>query len=345
MDKLLLAFMAMDNAKEGITISDARLPDYPLIFVNQGFSKITGYTYEEAIGGNCRYLQGENTDPVSIKAISAAIRSNTPIQIELINYKKNGELFWNYLSITPIFNDQKELTHYIGIQDDITEIKKKRLEKQNIEAEKLIAKTMLIAEKKERHRVGMELHDNISQMLTSVKLYLAIARKKLHSEIEPLTIAVDILSDAIEEVRALSRKLVTPSLYEKGLIVVLSKLIKNTQEVVDFTLKFTAEEYLPESLTEIQELIVFRIVQEQLNNIIKYSKATEVSVKLVICEKKCCLYITDNGIGFNTEAVHTGIGLSNMRTRVEAVKGNLKLTSTLGKGTDLFVEIDLIISG
>ncbi len=342
MDKLKLAFLAMDNAKEGITISDARVPDYPLIFVSKGFSRMTGYTYEEAVGGNCRYLQGAKTDPDSIKAISAAIRGNTPIQVELLNYRKNGEPFWNYLYITPIFNDQKELTHYIGIQDDITEIKKKRLDKQNIEREKLIVKTMLIAEKKERHRVGMELHDNISQMLTSVKLYLAMAGKELHSKMNPLKIAVDILNETIEEVRALSRKLVTPGLYEKGLVVILSKLMTNTQAVVDFTLEFTAEGYLPELLSDIQELIIFRVVQEQLNNIIKYSKATEVSVKLFILNKKCCLHITDNGIGFNTEAIHTGIGLSNMRTRIEAVKGNLRLTSILGKGTDLFAEIGLM---
>ena len=199
---------------------------------------------------------------------------------------------------------------------------------------------MLIAEKQERHRVGIELHDNISQMLTSAKLYLAMARKDLHSKMDPLKTAVDILNDTIEEVRALSRKLVTPSLYEKGLVIILSKLIKNTQEVVDFSIKFTTIGYIPELLSDNKELVIFRVVQEQLNNIIKYSKATEVSVELLICDKKCCLRITDNGVGFNTEAIHTGIGLSNMRTRIEAVKGSLKLTSILGKGTDLFAEID-----
>lgn len=341
MDQLKLAFLAMDNAKEGITISDARIPDYPLIFVSKGFSRITGYTFDEAVGGNCRYLQGIDTDPGSIKAIRAALNDNIPIQIELINYRKNGEPFWNYLSITPIFNEQKELTHYIGIQDDITELKKKRLSKQNIEKEKLIAKTMLIAERRERHRVGMELHDNISQMLAAVKLYLRIPRKKLDNEIDPFKTAVDILDNTIIEVRALSRKLVSPGLDENGLIANLLKLITTTQAVVDFTLKFTPEKYVPELLSDTEELIIFRVVQEQLNNIIKYSKATDVSINLFILNKKCSLHITDNGIGFNTKSVHSGIGLSNMRTRVEAVNGKLELTSILGEGTALIVEIDV----
>ena len=341
MDKLKLAFLAMDNAREGITISDARIPDYPLIFVSKGFSRITGYTFEEAVGGNCRYLQGIDTDPDSIKAIKAAILGNTPIQVELINYRKNGEAFWNYLSITPIFNEQNELTHYIGIQDDITEIKNKKLHKQNIESEKLIAKTMLIAEKKERHRVGMELHDNISQMLTAVKLYLEMARKGLHNNTDSFNTAVDILHNTIAEVRALSRKLVSPGLDGNGLIINLSKLITTTQDAVGFTLKFVSEGYLPKLLSDIEELVIFRVVQEQLNNIIKYSKATYVNIDLFVLNNKCSLLITDNGIGFNAKSNHTGIGLSNMRTRVEAVNGKLELTSSLGKGTELIVEIDL----
>ena len=122
----------------------------------------------------------------------------------------------------------------------------------------------------------------------------------------------------------------------------MSKLITTTQDVVNFTIKFATEGFLPELLSDTEELIIFRVVQEQLNNIIKYSKATKVTIDLFIWNRRCSLHIIDNGIGFNTQSVFKGIGLSNMRTRVESVKGKLELTSIIGKGTELNVEIDLM---
>jgi len=331
----------MDNAKEGITISDARLPDNPLIYVNKGYLKMTGYTFEEAIDRNCRYLQGVDSDPAVIKVIGAAIQDRVGIQVEIMNYRKGGEPFWNYLSITPIFNDQKELTHFIGIQDDITELKKNRIVEMNMDAEKLIAKAMLKAEKKERHRVGMELHDNISQMLGTIKLYLEMAQANVSYTTDPLKIGADLLNDTIKEVQALSRKLVSPGLDENDLLVILSKLMSTTRDAVDFILDFTSEGFIPALLSDTQQLIIFRVVQEQLNNIIKYSKASAVSVDLYTADNKCKLCISDNGVGFNTATVCPGIGLKNMRTRVEAVNGTMNVVSEPGKGTELKVAFDL----
>lgn len=330
----------MDNAREGITISDATLPDNPLIYVNKGFIKMTGYSFEEAINKNCRYLQGIDSDAAVITATRNAVRNRTVIQVELINYRKNGEAFWNYLSITPIFNDEKELTHFIGVQDDITELKKKRLLEQQIEAEKLVAKTMLKAEKKERHRVGMELHDNISQLLGSVKLYLRMVEKD-PVRTELLKTSIGILDNAIGEVRGLSRKLVSPGLDENDLVFILSKLIETTGAVVNFNLEFTAEGFIPELLSETEQLVIFRVVQEQLNNTIKYAYATKVRIDLFTLDNTCKLQISDNGVGFNTQTVHAGIGLSNIKARVAAVKGKMSLTSAPGKGTELIVEIKL----
>ena len=335
-----LAFLAMDNASEGISISDARLPDNPLIFVNKGFVRMTGYSSEEALNGNCRFLQGEETDLDTIATIRTAVKNKIAIQVELINYRKNGELFWNHLSITPIYNDENELTHYIGVQDDVTEIKNKQRLEQELREQKLTAKVIIKAEIKERHRIGMDLHDNISQMLGMVKLYLGMAQKKEVYDTNLVKRSYELLQDTIEEVRQLSRKLVSP-VDENSLTTILLQLVSTTQSAVDFSINFNAEEFIPELLSDTEQLVIFRVVQEQLNNIIKYASASTVFIDLFTLNGICRLTITDNGIGFNTAVSYEGIGLINMRNRVEAVSGILEIVSSHGNGTKLAVEIKL----
>jgi sigma-B regulation protein RsbU (phosphoserine phosphatase) len=119
-DQLALKDRALDVAAEGITIADARLPDRPLIYVNQGFERVTGYPIAEVLGRNCRFLQGPATDPRAVEEIRAAIAGQRECLVEIRNYRKDGRAFWNRLSITPVRNDAGEVTHFIGIQSDVT---------------------------------------------------------------------------------------------------------------------------------------------------------------------------------------------------------------------------------
>ncbi len=111
---------ALAAAGEGITIADARLPDVPLIYVNRAFERLTGYSREEALGSNCRFLQGAETDPRAAAAIRAAIGERRGCQVEILNYRKDGSPFWNRLTITPVSDDAGAVTHFIGIQADVT---------------------------------------------------------------------------------------------------------------------------------------------------------------------------------------------------------------------------------
>lgn len=111
---------AVMHSNDGITISDVNQPDNPLIFVNKAFEEMTGYTSEEAINRNCRYLQGNQKNQRNIGVIKEAIRNATSCVVTLRNYRKDGTLFWNELSISPVFDANKKLTHFIGIQKDIT---------------------------------------------------------------------------------------------------------------------------------------------------------------------------------------------------------------------------------
>jgi len=119
-DQLALKDRALDVAAEGVTIVDARLADRPLIYVNEGFERLTGYSAAETLGRNCRFLQGPGSDPGAVAEIRAAVDEKRECVVEILNYRRDGTPFWNRLSITPVRNELGEVTHFIGIQSDVT---------------------------------------------------------------------------------------------------------------------------------------------------------------------------------------------------------------------------------
>ena len=119
-DVLALKERALAAAAEGITIVDARLPDTPLIYVNAGFERLTGYSADEVLGRNCRFLQGSNSAGDTVDEIRAAVRARRECTVEILNDRKDGTQFWNRLSITPVCDESGDVTHFIGIQSDVT---------------------------------------------------------------------------------------------------------------------------------------------------------------------------------------------------------------------------------
>ncbi len=105
----------------GIVIADARLPDMPLIYVNPAFERITGYSAAEVLGYNCRFLQGKKTNQPAVARLRAAIKAGEHCTVTLLNYRKDGAPFWNELTISPIYDDNNNLTHFVGIQADISD--------------------------------------------------------------------------------------------------------------------------------------------------------------------------------------------------------------------------------
>ncbi|MFC6725959.1 PAS domain-containing protein, partial [Halobium palmae] len=114
---------AMENAAIALCLSDPRQPDNPLVWVNEGFETMTGYDAEEVLGQNCRFLQGEDTDPERVAELREAVEAEEPVSLELLNYQKDGMPFWNQVDVVPIYDDDGELVHYLGSQSDITERK------------------------------------------------------------------------------------------------------------------------------------------------------------------------------------------------------------------------------
>ncbi len=111
---------AIASSSVGIVIADINLPDKPLIYVNPAFEVITGYSRDEVIGRNCRFLQGPDTDPAPLAEIRRAIANHTSCRVTLKNYRKDGTYFWNELLVSPVFDGTGNLTHFIGVQSDVT---------------------------------------------------------------------------------------------------------------------------------------------------------------------------------------------------------------------------------
>jgi len=115
-----LLIRALEAAASGITIADFRAKDMPLIYANPAYARLTGYSIEEALGKNCRYLQGEEPHQVAIHTIRIALKESKPCKVLLKNFKKDGTPFWNELTLSPVFDEKGVATHYIGIQDDVS---------------------------------------------------------------------------------------------------------------------------------------------------------------------------------------------------------------------------------
>ncbi|MCB0165855.1 MAG: GAF domain-containing protein [Anaerolineae bacterium] len=111
---------AISNASIGVVISDPHQPDNPIIYVNPGFTKLTGYSEEEAIGSNCRFLQGPDTDPLAIDVIRTALKQQKSCSVVLLNYRQDKTPFWNELTINPVFDEDGHLINFVGIQMDVT---------------------------------------------------------------------------------------------------------------------------------------------------------------------------------------------------------------------------------
>jgi PAS domain S-box-containing protein len=112
---------AMDEAPVGITLSDPDLEDNPLVYVNEAYEELTGYSAEYAVGRNCRFLQGDDTREEAIAEMARGVSEEEPVSVEVLNYGRDGSEFWNRVDIAPIYSDDGELTHYVGFQMDISE--------------------------------------------------------------------------------------------------------------------------------------------------------------------------------------------------------------------------------
>lgn len=110
----------LDSCVNGVSLADPDQEDMPLVYVNKAFETITGYTLAETVGKNCRFLQGKERDQPAVSKIREAIKNRESVEVTLRNYRKNGELFYNHLVMSPLFDSDGNLLYFLGVQLDVT---------------------------------------------------------------------------------------------------------------------------------------------------------------------------------------------------------------------------------
>jgi PAS domain S-box-containing protein len=227
----------------------------------------------------------------------------------------------------------------LALGTDITERVQleKKLELERKRRQREITEAVLTAQENERADLGKELHDNINQILTTTRLYIEYALAKKGDQDELLTQSHGHISKAIQEIRQLSRTLMPPSLGETTLKLSLEELFANIKALKTINFSFVCSIKDEHRLNNDLKFSIFRIVQEQLNNIIKHSKANEVRVELTKENDLIYLSVKDNGVGFDPKKGTRGLGFRNIISRANLYNGQVSIESQPGSGTELRV--------
>lgn len=217
---------------------------------------------------------------------------------------------------------------------------KRRLVKERAHYQKMLGKATVQGQEKERAEIGKELHDNINQMLSVIRLYLCMHLDgDEDGSPELLQHGLELLDTSISEIRKISQNLIPPAFKEDGLIEAIEALIERIGMAKPFSINFRHQEIHDRELDENQQLTLYRIIQEQFNNIIKHARATSVDVELKETADKIVLTITDDGRGFDPHTKTTGVGINNMLSRVRLFDGDLQIISGPEAGCTLKVSL------
>jgi PAS domain S-box-containing protein len=255
----------------------------------------------------------------------------------LTHFKKNGEPM--ILDISSHKIDYKGTLAILSIHNNITETIRlqEKLEEEKILKQKEINEAIIQVQEKERNEISTELHDNVNQQLTVAMMYIASAQQKSPEAAELLKQSSSFILYAIEEIRKLSQTLVTPLIKHFGLSKAIEGLLDDVLVVNNFQIDYRAESFYEEDISYEFKLSIFRIMQEQMNNIIKYSNAENVNIRLERNEENISLSIVDDGVGFITTQPRKGIGLHNIISRADVYNGVVDIQSTPGKGCKIYI--------
>jgi PAS domain S-box-containing protein len=203
--------------------------------------------------------------------------------------------------------------------------------------EKQIEAAMIEAKETERSDIGKELHDNVNQLLGVSRLYLDMAKKGGPHSGMYLGRSSEYTLSAIEEIRKLTKGLTTDTIEHLGLGQAIHTIAHDTMEVNKVKISCSLERFVENSVNDKFKVNLFRIVQEQLNNILKHAKASAVTIQLLQNKKTTTLVVADNGIGFDLTRKRNGIGLENIKSRAASFDGMADFVSSPGHGCTLTV--------
>jgi PAS domain S-box-containing protein len=330
-DKLRLLERAVTASTNSIVITDPNQPDDPLVYVNPSFEKTTGYTAEEALGRNCRFLQREDREQPALRELRAAVREGRHCTVVLRNYRKDGTLFWNELSVYPVRDEDGDVANFVGVQNDVTE---------RVRAEEVLMEMR----RAERRRIARDLHDIALQDLAGALQSLRLTQMRFKAQVSGQELDLAEEMEALGRAASGLRSAIYDLRHEKG-----RPFVESAESLVGLArqadirrkVRLVVEKGFPEELPAVGSVELLRVLQEALTNVRRHSGATRVEVRLRIEGQEVIAEVADDGRGFDTESVRAGVGLSAMRERVEALGGNIEVKSRPGEGARVEVRVPL----
>ncbi len=320
-----------ENTTEGFILTDK---DCIIRAFNENAKKYTRFHTPTLlyVGGNL-YDFIEPSRTAYVKELINKVLQGEKIQYDR-QYDKNDSGIWLNYSMSPVYENGVISGTCITARD-ITE--RKNAEYRQLNEQKKISRAILKAQETERTHIGQELHDNINQILVVIKIYLNKARND-HAILEDsLNYPIELIDITIEEIRSLCKNLVThfSSNLEEQVQSLLDSL--HTQLGIQTSMEYDVKHIIDDD----QKLNIYRIFQEQFNNIIRHAQAKQVNVELKSDGKLVTIMITDDGKGFDLNLQRKGIGLTNMINRVELFYGKVVIITAPGKGCIMQISMPL----
>lgn len=339
--------IAVEQSPVAICITN---PEGIIEYVNPRVIQLTGFTADELINENTRVFGSGEKPKQEYVEMWQIIKSGSIWSGELHNKKKNGELYWESTTISPIFDTAGQISHFLSIKEDITDRKRAEIALNNSEVLlRKFASHLQNVREEEKVAIAREIHDDLGQTLVALKIDMGLLKNnvaKFNASID----SQDILAKFDNILSLTDRTIKTARRIMNGLRPVLLEMNGFISAATSYVLEFEDRHQINcEFISEIssiemnsqQSLSFFRILQESLNNIAKHSKATSVKIYFRNESNKLILEIIDNGIGFDKDSCgrQDSYGMIGMNERVVLLEGELDIISEIDKGTCVRVEI------
>ena len=310
------------------------------IYRSSAFSVLSGYSPGE-ISGNLNWWF-DNVHPEDRERVQKKLKEHIQQQQEKWEdeYRfKCADHTYKYLFDTGIILYKRGLpVRILGAIRDMTEQKEleKQLLEQEVQKHQAITLATIEAQEQEKTNISRELHDNVNQIIMSAKLYMESAKKMPGQSGILIDKAIGYQLLALQEIRKLSKTLNTSNIKTVGLKESVQDIVDNMKLLQELKVDLKYERSIDLILTDEQKLMLFRIIQEQTSNILKYASARKVVINITEVSNSIHLFISDDGKGFDTTSKKDkGIGFINITGRAEALNGSVKIISSPGKGCSL----------
>lgn len=313
----------------------------------EGLRKVYGIYDEKSIENVYSWMERIHpADHVKVQGVINDILHATnedTFDVEYRVKKDDGDYAFIYDRGVIVRNMEGKPLRMIGAAQNVTERRKleQELLQQELNKQKFISKATIDTQEQERREIGKELHDNVNQVLTTTKLYLDLSLTSPELKDELIKKSSKNIIYVINEIRQLSRSLMDPSIGDLGLVDSINDLVENINITRKLYVSLSAASDLEKYLDESQKLMVFRVIQEALNNTIKYAQATAVQISIKVKGGNLELLIADDGKGFELDTIKKGAGLKNIQNRVYLTGGNLTINSAPEKGCKISIKFPI----